>query len=610
MNIGCANELFKVRAYLAQMTSPEHKKFRNLEDFAGIASDWFWETDAEHRFTYFSSRMEEVTKIGPAAIIGTRRDHFAEAQAQDPKWQAHLADLHAHRPFRNFEYMMDRPSGGTPLWMRIAGQPLFDDANEFIGYRGTGHDITHEKRAIHHLTEVNAALAERNRELDDARSAIERTAYEDALTGLSNRRSFEQDLEQLLNMPAAQIGLLHVDLDRFKWVNDTLGHPAGDTVLVAAAERITLLLRDMGKVYRVGGDEFLVILKDDVTSDLANWIGDSIVEAMAAPVRYGQQRATVGASVGIALGKAGYTSAAQLVANADVALYEAKRGGRNMVCEATQQMQERIQAHRRLAADIPIGLERGEFIPYFQPQIHVGTGAIVGAEALVRWQHPKMGLLQPLAFLEAAAELGLVAELDRHMLRQALDVATRMTRQGLDLPSVSVNISAARLMDPELPRDVERYWTNRSCKLAIELLETIYFDDRRESPLFDTNLSKLREMGVRIETDDFGSGRASITGLLKIWPDRLKIDRSLIQAAVNDPTKRSVVAAILDMTRGLGIEAMAEGVETQKDIDTIKELGCDIFQGYALSRPLSEAGLADFLASHRRLDHIDTIREA
>ena len=197
------------------MTPSHDKEFRNLEDFAGIASDWFWETAAAHRFTYFSSRMEEVTKMDATKILGTRRDMVASAQSKDPKWKAHLDDLNAHRPFRNFEYSLTRPTDGSVMWLRIAGQPLFDPSGTFTGYRGTGHDITAEKEAMRQLVASNDALAERNHELTEARRALERNAHEDALTGLLNRRAFERDLDHHLTHSAKTIGLLHVDLDRF-----------------------------------------------------------------------------------------------------------------------------------------------------------------------------------------------------------------------------------------------------------------------------------------------------------------------------------------------------------------------------------------------------------
>ncbi len=591
------------------MTSTNDTKFRSLEDFAGISSDWFWETDSEHRFTYFSSVLKDIAKIDPSKVLGTRRDDVGEMCANDPNWQAHLADLRARRPFRNFEYKINRPNNSGYLWVRVAGQPLFDDAGAFIGYRGTGHDITQEKESIQRLMETNAALAERNSELNVMRRALERSANEDSLTGLLNRRAFERDLSEVLGVVGNDVILIHIDLDRFKWVNDTLGHPAGDSVLVAAAERMRQRASGIGPVYRLGGDEFLIVLADNADRDQARWIADDLVEAMEQPILVDRQEISIGASIGIAYGAGGDVTPRQLVAKVDIALYEAKRAGRGCVRELMPSMLSAIAARRQLASEIPGAIENGEFIPFYQPQIHAGTGAVVGAEALARWQHPEHGLLAPAAFLDVASELGLVAAIDRSMMHQALQFADGAAKQGL-LPAISVNLSAGRLIDPKLVDDVDACWTNRQCKLSIELLETISFDELQHEPMVNDNLARLRALGVQIETDDFGSGRASITGLLMVRPDRLKIDRHLVQAATNDPTKRKVVSAILDMTRALGIEVLAEGVETPADIAVIRKLGCHLFQGYAYARPLSEADFLEYLHQMQPTNQMKTASAA
>lgn len=570
---------------------------RNLEDFAGIASDWFWESDAEHRFTYFSGRIEEVTRISSASMLGKRRNAIGHHTVGDANWAAHFADLDAHRPFRNFEYCVERPSDGSLMWLRVAGHPVFDKDGTFIGYRGTGHDITAEKEAIQRLVTANKALVERYRELDDARLALEYAAYHDPLSDLYNRPAFERDLARALATENKAVGLIHIDLDRFKWVNDSLGHHVGDAVLVETAKRIKSILPDFGRAYRVGGDEFLIILIQDAATELCTWIGDTIIELMTIPIEHKQQIAKVSASIGVASGQSGHISTEQLIAQAEFSLREAKTSGRNTVRHLTPQMLEAMHLRRSFAAELPRALENGEFIPYFQPQVHVGTGAVVGAEALVRWNHPRRGILGPASFLQAAGELGLIPAIDQIMLGETLAAATRLRQQGFMLPSVSVNVSGARLLDQALIKDIETLWQDRRCKLCVELLETIYYDEVGENSRLYANLKKLRELGVRIETDDFGSGRASITGLLTVRPDRLKIDRALIQAAVKDPIKRSVVAAIFEMTRALGIEGMAEGVETQEDIASIRALGCNIFQGYAVSYPLTEAELATYLGA-------------
>lgn len=579
------------------MSDKPTKNFRNLDDFSGMASDWFWETDADHRFCYFSRRMEDVTKFDAFALIGKKRDVIPNEDLADPKWVQHMDDLACHRPFRNFEYEMHRPHDKTLLWIRIAGEPQFDENGTFVGYRGTGHDITQEKVAMQRLQESNDKLAARNEELDKARRTIERIAHTDALTDLANRRAFERDLEQALTKTTCLLGLLHVDLDRFKWVNDTLGHPAGDQVLQSAASRLCAAVGSDGTVYRVGGDEFTIIVPSLASEEIATWLGDAIVSAMEAPIPLGPQYVTVGASVGIALANMGQHDAGSLTTHADAALYEAKRNGRNTVRLSTPELQRRIDDERRLSFDIPAAIEKREFVPFFQPQFDTILNKVIGVEALVRWHHPERGLLTPDAFLRAATELGRIDQIDQIILEESLRTVERLRSDGYFLPALSVNVSEARLVDPELCNDIERLWKRRDCQLTVELLETVYFDEFREAEKFTKNLQRLRRLGVRLETDDFGSGRASITGLLRISPDGIKIDRSLIKKVVTSHKQRSVVRGILEIAKALDIDCIAEGVETQEDIDAIVELGCSRFQGFALGKPMSEQDLVDYLSA-------------
>lgn len=564
-----------------------------------MASDWFWETDELHKFCYFSRRMEDVTRFDITKLIGRDRTVIPSENLKDPKWIKHFDDLQNHRPFRNFEYEMRRPHDGSLLWIRIAGEPQFDTDGTFTGYRGTGQDITDEKLAMQRLKASNAELAERNRDLDQARKTIERSAYEDDLTMLGNRRAFERDLEEAFDGSDLTLGLLHLDLDRFKWVNDTLGHPAGDEVLKVAAQRFRDCIAGNGKVYRVGGDEFMVVLPNCQNPTLTTWLGDSLSAAMEPPISLGAQRVKVGVCVGIATANGSNFDMRRLIAHADAALYEAKRNGRNRVCFSTPELQARVEDQLLLISDIPRAIENRELVPFFQPQFDAITGMLVGAEALVRWRHPERGLLTPDAFLQTATELGVVDQIDRLMLETSLAAAGRFAKSGHALPALSVNLSAARLADPTLCDEIERYWTDKSCRLAVELLETIYFDDSHQSDQFGQNLERLREIGVCIDTDDFGSGRASITGLLKIAPDRIKIDRHLVQKVVSSDKQRSLVLAIIEMAHALDIECIAEGVETHADIDALTELGCRIFQGYVFSRPLGEEDFGRYLASQK-----------
>jgi diguanylate cyclase (GGDEF)-like protein/PAS domain S-box-containing protein len=308
------------------------KPVRDLEDCAGIASDWFWETDADHRFTYFSSRMEEVTKLRCDAILGKRRDQMKTVGHEGSCIDQHMDDLANRRPFRNFEYKLKRDLGNGHLWLRVAGYPVFGPDGTFLGYRGTGHDITAEKTSMARLAAMNDVLAARNRELDTLRRELELAAFEDPLTGLRNRRAFDAAIAEALAPSGAQVALLHVDLDRFKLVNDTLGHPAGDMVLVTAAARINACGYS-SQVFRLGGDEFSVIVSNaDVTQAVR--LGQNIVNSIAQPIRFGTEEILIGASVGVAFSGGLPTSPHRLIARADTALYAAKGEGRNCVRKA------------------------------------------------------------------------------------------------------------------------------------------------------------------------------------------------------------------------------------------------------------------------------------
>lgn len=576
------------------MSSQQPILSRNLEDFARIASDWFWETDADHHFCFFTEQLEDVVGIDRKALIGrSRLDLAADAMLSD-RWKAHADDLAHHRSFHNFEYHV-RQDDGRIVWVRVSGEPIFDDSGAFQGYRGCGQNITSEKLAMARLEASNAALQMRNQQLDAARIALERSVYEDALTEVWNRRAFERDLKDLLAFTDRNIGLLHIDLDKFKWINDTLGHQTGDTVLQIAAARICQSAGALGTTYRVGGDEFMIILCDHVTESLAVSLGHQITNAMSAPINVGRSKVTIGASVGIAVSTGGALSSSDLIRQADAALYEAKARGRNAVCTLSDQLRHRLETHRWTAADLGEALSEDQLVPYFQPQMDLATQTIIGAEVLVRWHHPSRGMIAPDDFLPVAAELALINQIDQLMLKKGLALVNRLAAQGLHLPSLSINTSQARLMDPRLISDVGCHWNTPQCRLSLELLETIYLDECCDQIQMHQTIARLRAMGVRIEIDDFGSARASITGLLKVQPDRLKIDRRLVQTVASDPDKRSIVRAIVELAQSLKITCLAEGAEDQGALDALWDMGCSQVQGYAVAPPLSEAELVAFL---------------
>lgn len=307
---------------------------RNLEDYAGIASDWFWETDANHRFTYLSSRMEVVTGIRPEGVLGRRRNEISAMGVTAEAWQAHLKDLANFLPFRNFEYQLRRQNSAGLLWVQVSGDPVLGPNGDFKGYRGAAHDITLQRHALLRAEAANEALEERNQELDMLRQDLERVAMEDALTNLRNRRAFEGAIARALSQSDAMVGLLQIDLDHFKEVNDTMGHPAGDMVLRTVARRIKGLCSQRSEVFRIGGDEFSLLMGDCWSEDLAKTLGESIVREVAKPVPFEGQSLRVGASVGYAVTLGKPTSPQHLIARADTALYSAKDSGRNCVRNA------------------------------------------------------------------------------------------------------------------------------------------------------------------------------------------------------------------------------------------------------------------------------------
>lgn len=576
------------------MTRDPSNTTRNLEDFAGIASDWFWETDIHHRFTYLSGQIAQSLGISPDKMLGKCLLGLTTDDMSDQKWRAHIDDLDRRRPFRGLEFHITRDDGSI-VWIKLNGEPTFDAEGQFTGYRGTGHDMTAEKLKIAQFEAANAALQLRNTQLDTAREALERSAHEDILTDVWNRRAFERDIHDLLECTDRNAGLIQIDLDQFKWVNDTLGHPAGDTVLKTAAARIKAATHHLGTTYRVGGDEFIIILCDHVTEHRAILLGHDITNAMATPIPLGHHSVRIGVSVGVAVAEGADTTAADLIRQADAALYEAKEKGRNAVCAASAALRRRLETYTWIAADLPHAIERDELVPYFQPQCDLLTGKIIGVEALVRWHHPEKGIVFPHQFLKVSAELALCDQIDRQMLIKGFAAVDRLSRLGIAIPSLSINTSQARLLDPRLLTDVGCIWTNPNCSLSLELLETISFDDCCDANQLTHNLNRLRAMGVQIEMDDFGSARASITGLLKVGPDRLKIDKHLVQEVVGCPEKRTLIRTILDLAQGLNIACIAEGAEDEHALTMLRDLGCTQVQGYAITHPLTEAELAVFL---------------
>ena len=437
---------------------------------------------------------------------------------------------------------------------------------------------------IHLLEKENARLFE-------LATSVAKESHEDSLTGLSNRRHFEVELKRWiskLNENGSEFAVLYIDLDRFKFVNDTLGHEAGDRLLMSTARLLQRLAEETDLIARLGGDEFVVLRPLGGTALSISSLADKIVQKMQSPFEFEGKSTSCGVSVGVAIANSRMANPAQVVAHADMALYHAKSQGRGRWSFFTEEMQAESVATKRLVSDLLIACEEREFIPYFQPLIDASTGRISSAEILVRWPHKSRGLLAPAAFLETAATMGILKKIDEIIFSHLADSVAFFDNSGVDLPRVAINVSAGRLADPSLIHDIKSSGIKPE-RLTIEILESVYLE--RLGDTVRWMLDELVELGVTIAVDDFGTGHASVQGLLKIRPSVLKIDRQFIQPIVEDNTARDLVASIIGIGKSLNMSIVAEGVETEEHAYFVREMGCDYLQGFYFGKPMSAADL-------------------
>ncbi len=419
--------------------------------------------------------------------------------------------------------------------------------------------------------------------LEQANRDISEQALHDELTGLGNRRYLNARLDELISARESsefEIAALHIDLDRFKQINDTMGHGAGDYVLRAVAEILRSRIRKDDVVARIGGDEFIILMLCTGNSNAPEELAERVIEEVCKPIPFEDRVCRLGASVGIA--RTPTISPEELLTCSDIALYKAKSGGRAAAVVFDAVDLENLKSAKMLSDDILRGLEAGEFEPVFQPQVSLSNGEVVAVEVLARWRHPEKGVLAPGDFLMEAKEIHVDGQIDKMVFDKAIAEFSEISPafEGI-APTLSFNVSLNRLMDAELLQDIVNL--NFDGKIAFELVETVFLEDEQQAVA--ERIDALRGLGVMFEVDDFGSGRASIVGLRRIAPDRLKIDQRLIQPMTDTASTARLVRSIIEIGRALEIGVTAVGVETQAHADLLRELGCDIGQGYYFARP-------------------------
>lgn len=457
---------------------------------------------------------------------------------------------------------------------------------EYVVLRINITEVVRQRRAV----ERYAA------ELEKANQAITHKALHDELTGLGNRRYLSDKFDEFVSLrqrEGGEIAALHVDLDRFKQINDTMGHPAGDKVLTDAAKRICQRAEDKDVVARIGGDEFVVLLHIDAASDRPERLASTIIEDLSRPTLCEGKECRFGASIGLA--RTPLAKVDELLINSDVALYKAKNAGRGQLGVFDQTDLEEVRIGKALADDVLRAIDRKEFVPYYQPQVDANTGEIVGMEAVARWQHPTKGVLAPDAFLAMATDLSVAADIDRMIFETAIVECEAYFGQLKTQPSLSFNVSAKRVDETEV-ETIKKYVQSYSGQVAFELLETIFLEEEDTAFLFQ--LDRLRDLGIDIEVDDFGSGRASVVALQRIGPDRVKIDRRLVAPVTASASGLRLTRSIVEIGIALGIGVTAEGVETREQADILADLGCDRLQGYYFARPMAFPELLQFFESY------------
>lgn len=579
--------------------SSEHLRMvsNRLEIALDTSRIGIWEHDVPQNIQIWDERVRIHFGITEVKPYYTYEDWRAIVHPDDLEQASadYLDAVRNNRPYSG-QYRIIAPSTGEIRHIRAYGR-LIDARPGHERLLGVDWDITEDVRRQEDLRAAREEAEAQNRALENARRQMEYNAFHDALTGLPNRRYLDQMLaESDAGAPFQPLTILHLDLDRFKEINDTLGHAAGDAILRHAAAVLRQASHPRDLIARIGGDEFVIVSRNLEEPGYFDRLTGLVIHALSEPLLFEGQECRAGVSIGIATQASPDENPQQVLMNADIALYEAKKRGRGRAEFFSDTLRAQVITTRQTADEILRGLEQKEFIPFFQPQFDAHTLEIDGVEALVRWQHPQRGLVGPDTFLKIAEDIGVIDRIDETVLEQALALLDQWQATGLSIPRVSVNISARRLMDNALI-DKIRHLDIAPGSVCFELLESISFEEQDDQLVEITD--RLKALGIDIEIDDFGTGHASIVNLLKLTPRRLKIDRQLIMPILTSQRERQLVASIIDIGRTCGIDIIAEGVETMEHAAMLRDMGCHGLQGYALARPMRARDLPDFARSHQ-----------
>ena len=525
--------------------------------------------DAANRTLSVNPAFSTITGYAFNEIAGSDL-HLCRSTCHDPAFHADLWEALRDNGHWHGEVWNLRKNGERYVTSMVINR-LSNDDGSLYGHVALFSDITEKKTAEERL---------------------ERQANFDELTGLPNRRMFGERLAQEISnhdRAGMSLALLFIDLDHFKEINDTLGHAAGDRVLAEAARRIRALTRESDIVARLGGDEFIVVLTQIGALHRVEQTAQALIDSLAEPFVLDDTVTFVSASIGISLHTDAVPEGGQLLSHADQAMYVAKSLGGNCFSYFTPLLQQAAISRRTLINDLRVAIDTRQFLVYFQPIVELETGRIRKAEALVRWQHPQRGILGPLEFISVAEETGLIVEIGDWVFREAVRWAKRWTDRVCDNFQISINISPVQFKTEGDAQ--EQAWLAYlkevnfpATSVVLEITENLLLDDNDK---IRGKLRQFKQAGIQMAIDDFGTGYSSLSYLKKFDIDFLKIDRSFIRNLTTDPNDRVLSEAIIMMAHQLGLEVIAEGVETEEQRNFLLAAGCDCAQGYLFSKPVA-----------------------
>ena len=473
-------------------------------------------------------------------------------------------------------------SDGAEIAVESSASPIHDRQGGVIGAVMVVHDVTIARELSHKLA---------------------RLALHDSLTDVPNRTLLSDRLDQaMMRAPrsGSSVALLYIDLDRFKHINDSLGHAVGDQLLKSVAQRLSSCVRSSDTVSRHGGDEFLVLLADVMQPQDAALCAEKILAALEAPHSIGEHNLCITASIGIAIFPGDAPDAEALLRNADFAMYQAKYTGRNNYQFFKPEMNANATERQLVETDLRLAIARQEFVLNYQPKVSLATGAVVGVEALIRWHRPRSELMLPARFIPVAEESGLILPIGRWAMETACRQARAWQDEGLVPMSVAINVSAVELRAKDFLGNVHQILEQTHLKpalLELELTETFMMQDWKSTAEI---LRELKALGVKIALDDFGTGYSSLSYMKRFPIDALKIDQSFVRDMTTDSDDASIVSAVIDMGRSLNMRVIAEGVQTRDQLDFLKERQCPEAQGYYFGPPVRAEELTRLLTGQRR----------